>query len=391
MFVLQIQSMPGASIDSIIDFLEPLNLSAISNDEGFQPHQIGSYIMAYEFSFPDISAVDLIIMSCGDYRGAGIAYPDRAASDFAFEIRQELYNLFYWHKDLKIADIGSVKKGATLQDTYAAIKAITYELLQAGKRVLLLGGGHDLMMAQYEAYAAHAKIIEATNIDACINMDKESRLPAENFLLEMFTCEPNFLKHYNHIGFQSYFVHPGMLETIDKLRFDCYRVGKVKESIDEMEPVIRLSNLVGFDISAIQHSHAPCNHATPNGFSGEEACQLMRYTGMSHLANAIGIYGYHADKDVHQLTAKQISQMIWYLIDGIYKGRQEAAWGDQQAYSEYRLVFADIETVFWQSRLTERWWMQLPDGNTLACSRLDYLTATKNQIPERWMRAVERI
>lgn len=383
--------MSGASIDSIIDFLEPLNLSAISNDEGYQPHQIGSYIRAYEFSFPDISAADLIIMSCGDYRGDGIPYTDKAALDFAFEIRHSLYSLFFWHKDLMIADIGMVKKGATLQDTHAAIKAITYELLHAGKRVLLLGGGHDLMMAQYEAYAAHGKIIEATNIDAFINMDKESRLLTENFLLDMFTGEPNFLKHYNHIGFQSYFVHPGMLETIDKLRFDCYRVGRVKESIDEMEPVIRLSNLVGFDISAIQHSHAPCNLATPNGFNGEEACQLMRYAGMSHLANAIGIYGYHAEKDMHELTAKQISQMIWYLIDGIYKGRQEAAWGDQQAYTEYRLVFADIETIFWQSRLTERWWMQLPDGNTLACSRLDYLAASKNQIPERWMRAVERI
>lgn len=381
--------MPGTSIDSIIDFLHPINLSVISNDEGFQPHQLGSHISAYEFSFPDLSAADLVIMSCGDYRGAGISNDELA--DFGFEIRQELYRLYYWHTEIHIADIGVVKKGAGIQDTYAAIKAITSELLQAGKKVLLLGGSHDLMMAQYTAFASLGKIIEATNIDAFINMDKESRMPAESFLLEMFTGEPNFLRHYNHIGFQSYFVHPGMLETIDKLRFDCYRVGRVKESIDEMEPVIRLSNLVGFDITAIQHSHAPCNHDSPNGFTGEEACQLMRYAGMSHIANAIGIYGYQPGKDVHQLSAKQISHMIWYLLDGIYKGRQEATWGDQKAYKEYRLVFADIETIFWQSRLTERWWMQLPDGNTLACSRMDYVAATNNQIPERWMRAVERI
>ena len=55
--------------------------------------------------------------------------------------------------------------------------------------------------------------------------------------------QPNYLRHYNHIAFQSYYVHPRMLETMDKLRFDCFRVGHVKESIEEMEPVIRNSDL----------------------------------------------------------------------------------------------------------------------------------------------------
>ena len=72
-----------------------------------------------------------------------------------------------------------------------------------------------------------------------------------------------------------------MLETMDKLRFDCYRVGSVKENIDEMEPVIRNSNLFSFDISAIAHAYAPANTVSPNGFNGEEACVLMRYAGMS--------------------------------------------------------------------------------------------------------------
>ena len=36
--------------------------------------------------------------------------------------------------------------------------------------------------------------------------------------MEMLTGEPNMVRHYNHIGFQSYFVHPRMLETMDKLQ-----------------------------------------------------------------------------------------------------------------------------------------------------------------------------
>src|SRR5207247_5662367 len=98
--------------------------------------------------------------------------------------------------------------------------------------------------------------------------------------MEMLTGEPNYVRHYNHIGFQSYFVHPRMLETMDKLRFDCYRVGSVKENIDEMEPVIRNSNMLSFDITAIAHAYAQASAVSPNGFIVEEVCVMMRYAGM---------------------------------------------------------------------------------------------------------------
>jgi hypothetical protein len=93
-----------------------------------------------------------------------------------------------------------------------------------------------------------------------------------------------------------------------------------------MEPVIRSSNLFSFDISAIQHSHAPANRLTPNGFSGEEACTLMQFAGMSMNVNTIGIYGYLPQQDEHNLTAKQISHMLWYLMDGVYKGKMKRIW-----------------------------------------------------------------
>jgi len=50
-----------------------------------------------------------------------------------------------------------------------------------------------------------------------------------------------------------------------------------------------------------------------------------------------------------------------------------------------------VQTVFLQSKRTGRWWMQLHDGEFVACSHKDYLYAGKNEIPERWMRAVERL
>src|SRR5207302_6333507 len=130
--------------------------------------------------------------------------------------------------------------------------------------------------------------IEASCVDALIDLNIDSPFRQENFLMEMLTAEPNYIRHYNHIAFQSYFVHPQVLETMDKLRFDCYRVGQVKENIEEMEPVIRNCHLFSFDISALAHAFAPASNISPNGFDGEQACVLMRYAGLSPSINTIG-------------------------------------------------------------------------------------------------------
>jgi arginase family enzyme len=253
-----------------------------------------------------------------------------------------------------------------------------------------LGGSHDLTLAQYHAYADQKRFIEASCVDALIDLNIDSPFRHENFLMEMLTGDPNYVRHYNHIGFQSYYVHPRMLETMDKLRFDCYRVGHVKENIDEIEPVLRSSNLLSFDISALASSFAPANRLSPNGLYGDEACQIMRFAGMSPMISSIGVYGYNPQYDQENLTAKQISQMLWYVLDGRSRGRREAALDEKDSFNEFHMAFAEVETIFLQSKKTGRWWMQLPDKRFIACSYKDYLLASSNEIPERWLRAQER-
>jgi formiminoglutamase len=371
----------------IADFLTPINLAEISNDEGYKDGQLGKVIAVYDDEFPDLDDAQIVIVGCGEQRGSGMIGGESTAPD---TIRRHFYQLFYWHTDIAIADIGNVKAGASFTDSYAALKTVVKELINDGKTVLILGGSHDLTLAQYQACADNRRLVEASCVDALIDLNIDSPFRHQNFLMEMLTGEPNYMRHYNHIGFQSYYVHPRMLETMDKLRFDCFRVGHVKDSIDEMEPVIRNSNLFSFDISAIAHAYAPANAVSPNGFNGEEACLLMRYAGMSPNINSIGVYGYDVQKDTNELTAKQISHMLWYVLDGRSKGKREASLDEKDSFNEYHMAFAEVETVFLQSKKTGRWWMQLPDKKFIACSYKDYLLASSNEIPERWLRAQER-
>ena len=105
----------------------------------------------------------------------------------------------YKRQDVQIADIGTVKKGATLQDSYAAIKTVIAEMLRLKKTVILLGGSHDITLAQYYAYIALNQQVEATCIDAMIDLHGESPIRSENFLMEMLTGEPNMVQHLSLI------------------------------------------------------------------------------------------------------------------------------------------------------------------------------------------------
>ena len=369
------------------DFLTPVAVHELNEDNGYNDGQLARHIAIYEQALPDISNADMVLLGIAETRGSGV---NDGLPNAADQIRKQLYRLHYWHKDVSIADMGNIKTGATLNDSYAAIKTVLAELLRLNKTVVLIGGSHDITLAQYYAYKELERVVEATCIDATIDLKGESQVRSENFLMEMLTSEPNLVRHYNHIGFQSYFVHPRMLETMDKLRFDCFRVGIAKENIEEMEPVLRNTHLLSFDINAIKNSDAPASMQSANGFSGEEACMLTRFAGMSDHINSFGIYGYLPRQDINELTAKQIAQMLWYFIDGNSKGKQEAAIEDRNHFNEYHCTFTEIDTVFLQSKKTGRWWMQLPNKKFIACSYNDYITASHNEIPERWLRAQER-
>ena len=371
----------------LIEFLEPVPLHELNNDEGYTDGQLAKHMQIFSEEIPDIETADIVLLGITEFRGDGYFKADSNAANI---IRKHLYRLHYWHTDIIIADLGNVKKGASLRDSYAAIKTILAELLRLNKTVLLLGGSHDITLAQYYAYIELNQQVEATCIDALIDLRGESPVRSENFLMEMLTGEPNMVKHYNHVAFQSYFVHPLMLETMDKLRFDCYRVGSVTENIDEMEPVLRNSHFLSFDISAIKNSDAPANKNCPNGLTGIEACMLTRFAGLSKQMTSIGIYGYRPQDDKEELTAKQISQMIWYYIDGKNRCRQEADFSEKNSYNEYHTAFTELETIFLQSKKTNRWWMQMPDKTFIACSYNDYVKASNNEIPERWLRVQER-
>jgi len=370
-------------------FFAPVHYAETIDPNSFQPLQWGSQIaFAHSDSMPFEDA-DIVIVGCGETRGE--SKENKHYSDAPDAIREQFYKLYNWHSGIKIFDAGNILQGASIDDTRAALRIVLQELHQAGKIVILLGGSHDLTLQQYEVFAKAEQVINASVIDMLVDLDETETTTSKSFLMDMLTGSPNFIGHYNHIGFQSYFVNPIMLETLDKIRFDFFRLGRVKENIEDMEPVLRNSHLLSFDMNAVKYSDAPLNKiGSPNGLAGDEACLLTRFAGMSTKLSSFGIYGFDERKDKDNMTSLLAAQMIWYFIDGYFLRKNEAALSDKHEFVEYHLQFTGNDIMFLKSKRSNRWWMQLPDGNFEPCSYNDYILACENEIPERWLRVQER-
>ena len=355
----------------------------------YDPLQWGNKLRFATQDNLDPGDADIVIIGCGERRGHNDTAIYSQAPD---AIRKQLYQLYNWHPAIRITDMGNILQGASADDSRAALRIVLHELQEAGKIVILLGGSHDLSLQQYDAYKMSKQVVNIAAADMLIDLDEAEAVNDRSFLMDMLTGEPNYVRHYTHLGFQSYYVQPRMLEMLDKLRFDFHRVGRLREHIEDAEPALRAADIFSFDMNAIRYSDAPANAGgSPNGFSGDEACTLTRFAGMSTALSSLGIFGYDPEKDIHEMTARLIAQMIWYFIDGVSLRRTEASLSERSEFVEFHVSFTSNDTTFLKSKRTGRWWMQLPTGSYVPCSYADYLQACNDEIPERWLREQERL
>jgi len=323
-------------------------------------------------------------------------------------IRERLYRLNEGAYTVKITDLGNILQGATVTDTYFALKTVVNELIKKDIVPVIIGGGQDLTYAQYMAYETLEQKVDVVTIDALFDMNDDfSELSLEttsqSYLNRIFLHEPNYLFNYSNLGYQTYFASQDSLRVMDKLYFDVHRLGELSGHIDVAEPIIRNASMISFDIGAIRSSDAPGNtNATPNGFYGEEACQLCRYAGFNDKLSSIGFYEFNPAYDNNGQTAILLSQMIWYFIDGFYNRKKDFPLQPRSQYLIYKtsLKHEDHELVFVKSKKSDRWWMQVPypTGGSknerfhlVPCRYEDYNTAVSGEMPDLWWRTYQKL
>ncbi len=366
--------------------------------------RLGDVVRSYSNpgNFPDLDGIDIAILGVQEERNA---YNNKGCCKAPDFVRNYLYKLFQGEYETNLADLGNIQAGNSVNDTYFALTTVISELISNNILPLVIGGSQDLTYACYKAYEKIGRIINIAAIDPMFDIgEKEGDLSARSYLSKIILHKPNFLFNYTNIGYQTYFVDKEAIELMNNLLFDCYRLGVVRSDLEEVEPMVRNADMISFDISAIRQSDAPANkNATPNGFYGDEACQIVRYAGLSDKLTTIGFYEINPSIDNNNQTSHLTAQMIWYFIDGFYNRKKDFPHRNKKDFLKYTVSIKEHKEriVFYKSKKSDRWWMEVPvktgmrtkykRHHFIPCSYKDYKTALNDEIPDRWWQTYQKL
>ena len=374
------------------------------HNEDYGNNTIGSKLHIYHKStgFPDLEGVQLAFIGVKEDRAA---VGNKGCGEAPDEVRRFLYPLFAGQYELNMADFGNILPGNSIQDTYFALAAVVEHCVRRQIIPIIIGGGQDLTYANYAAYEKLEQVVNLVAIDSKLDVGTiDSDLDSTTFLNRIILHQPSYLFNYSNLGYQTYFADQEMLDLMGKLYFDLNRLGEVKANLQAAEPVIRNADIITFDVSAIRQSDAPGNrNTTPNGFYGEDACQLARYAGLSDKATSFGIYEINPAVDHRGQTAHLAAQMVWYFIEGFYSRKRDFPIGNKKDFLKYRVSLQESghELVFFKSKKSDRWWMDVPyppnhrvkfeRHHLVPCTYADYQEACKDEMPDRWWRTYQKL
>lgn len=317
-------------------------------------------------------------------------------------IRSQLYNLSKIPGRSKIIDLGNMKQGVTFNDTIAGLADVISVLIQQNIFPVIIGGSSALVTAIDKSFTALKTKYSLLAVDPRIDFSNERKEPDSfNYLNNIIHNSKSTFDHYINIGYQTYLNDQQVINRFLKRRSELVRIGDVRQAIYLTEPLFRDSDVVVFDISAVRQSDAPGTFSpTPNGFYGEEICLLGRYAGISDKLKIFGLFDVNPELDIRFQTSGLAAQVLWFFLEGFAQKQYETpslSISNSGRFIKYHVRVTDLpdDLLFIKSNLTERWWIELPVGGDksqyVACSHEDYLKANHNEVPDRWVKAADRL
>ena len=380
---------------NLFDFLDPVSLEKPEEYLISNPNILGKNIVIHTpDNKPDLTEnFQVALLGVPEDRNS----LNRGASLAPEKIRTKLYQLF--KINCKIVDLGNVKQGNTFDDTYVALKEVLHILFSNNLVIVLIGGTQELTLPVFQLIESYRKNINLTTIDRTIDILKDVVKPtAESYLTEII-FKKRILFKYSNLGHQIHYTDKENIELVGKLFHDIFRLGEVRTDISLVEPVLRDSDIVSFDISAIRQSDAPAHvNPSPSGFYAEEACQLSRYSGISDRVMVFGLFEVNPKHDILNQTSSLAAQIIWYFLDGFSCRNPEFPESENKNFKTFIVGHSDLdyEMTFYKSLVSERWWMEVPNpkGNSpvlVSCSYSDYQKACEQEIPDLWWKSFQKL
>ncbi len=373
---------------NLTDYFEPVDFSKLTATN----LSLGKYGMrkavekfSETINKKSLAKTDVILMGVPVYNGK--RQKRRAFSpDF---IRSNFYQLASLEPNLKITDLGNLKEAKSYKGTLLAIRDIVEYLREIDAVVVILGGSHDLTLGICDAFM-NERFFWLSVVDAVLDVKKGKEVfNSQNFLTRLFRKFPHLFQ-FSLIGYQQHLTGEQLIKnTTDNCNH--LRLGELRYDNKHAELLLRNSNVLSFDMGALKNSSiSGTNQRRVNGLEGEEACQLAHYAGLSPRLSVFGLF--ETDNEKKDGTASAIAgEIIWYFLKGVSARKQS---GTRTAY-KVEIEGMDQPVVFRHERELNRWWFDVRSISgeiiEIACSEDEYKQAASNEIPERWLKFLQKM
>jgi len=329
----------------------------------------------------------------------GVPFDSRKEDTYSPEatdkIRAQLYQLSGFFSKINIADFGNLKPASTVKGNFQALRDIVEYFNELNIVTIVIGGSQDLSVGICEAFTRNPWF-SFTTVDAFLDVKKAKEpFNSSNYLSRLFIYQPQIFQ-FNIIGFQNHYMPS---EFFDKMKAvsEHIRLGSLLGNIALAEPVLRNTDFLSFDIISLKNSEAPgSSKVNPNGLRSEEACQLAKYAGLSNRIKVFGMFEVEPANDQNNLTVALAAQIIWYFVEGFINRVSETP-DMSQNNKKYQVEVDNIDSpiVFYKNILTNQWWMEIETTEKIklliACSEKEYAQASNNEIPELWLKYLQKI
>jgi formiminoglutamase len=349
--------------------------------------------------FPEINKNSIAFFSVPEYRRTSIS----SVKDSA-EFREDLYDFYKgdsWSRE--VYDLGVINPGEQIEDTYFAVSQVVAELVKIDVIPIVLGGGQDLTLACYKGFGGLEQAINICSVDAKLDIgEPDGPVSSSGFVSHMLMQRPCHLFNYANVGMQRLKVPRKEVDLFEKLYFDICRLGEFNTDFKKAEPHLRNADMLSVDFDSVRNSETDSKvYSNPNGFYGDQFCQIAKYAGISDKMSCLGIYNIHPDQN--KAAAKLLVEFIWYFMDGVALRVGDFPIGGKNNYKKFFVHLEEFEDdlVFYKSDKSGRWWLEVryPGASTakydrhqlVPCDQSDYEDAMRNVIPDLWWRTLQKL
>ncbi len=277
-------------------------------------------------------AADIVIVGYAKDEGVLRNGGRVGAAEGPDEIRKQFYHLTTFNVKKNIFDLGNLLAEGTLEETHDQMTTVARQVIEDGKRLIVLGGGNDI---SYATGRAMAEVFGpewwiGVNIDAHLDVrlaEQPNSGTAYRQLLDEKHLKPSY---FYEVGFQSHFCSPIYYEYIRGLgvnRISLELLRSRAEADVELKEQVRqnfighsssLNTFFGFDMDAVRMADAPGTSApSPLGLKASEFIQLVKYAASLANTKIIEFTEVNPTYDVDNRTTRLVAIGMHRFCTGI--------------------------------------------------------------------------